>query len=58
MSNVNTKYLVDEINHCFEISSLVEFAKHVPDEGEFYKMIALAEDLIKNKITEKKPRLF
>ena len=45
----NTEYPIDEISHCFEISSLVEFAKQVPDEGEFYKMVALAEDLIKEK---------
>ncbi len=43
---VNTKYPVNDIERCFRLSSLVEFAKHNPDEKEFDEMITLAENLI------------
>jgi len=43
---INTKYPVIDIENCFKLSSLVEFAKHVPNENEFNKMITLAENLI------------
>lgn len=41
----NTKYPITDIENCFKLSSLVEFAKHTPNEDEFYKMITLAENL-------------
>jgi len=44
---INTKYPVVDIENCFKLSSLVEFAKHVPNENEFNKMITLAENLIR-----------
>lgn len=53
----NTEYPINSIERCFGLSSLVEFAKHIPDEGEFGKMIALAEDVIKkrpHKVKEEK----
>ena len=43
---INTKYPVADIENCFKLSSLVEFAKHIPNENEFYKMTTLAENLI------------
>lgn len=43
----NTKYPVHEIERCFRLSSLVEFAKHNPNEKEFDEMITLAENLIR-----------
>jgi len=41
----NTKYPITDIENCFKLSSLVEFAKNTPNEDEFYKMITLAENL-------------
>ncbi|MFQ5441052.1 MAG: hypothetical protein ACE5DL_06280, partial [Nitrosopumilaceae archaeon] len=42
----NLEIPVDEIKDCFKLSSLVEFAKHNPNEREFNKMITLAENLV------------
>jgi len=42
---VNTKYSVNNIERCFKLCSLVEFAKHNPDKKEFDEMITLAENL-------------
>jgi hypothetical protein len=44
---VNTKYPVNDIERCFELSSLVEFAKYGPNEEEFDEMITVAQNLIK-----------
>ena len=42
----NTKYPVDDIEHCFRLSSLVEFAKHSPDKKEFDEIITMARNII------------
>ena len=44
---VNTKYPVNDIERCFRLSSLVEFAKYGPDEKEFDEMITVAKSLIR-----------
>lgn len=44
---VNTKYPVNDIERCFRLSSLVEFAKYGPNEEEFDEMITVAQNLIK-----------
>jgi len=44
---VNTKYPVKDIERCFRLSSLVEFAKCGPDEKEFDEMITVAKNLIR-----------
>ena len=43
----NAKYLVDDIEHCFRLSSLVEFAKHSPDKKEFDEIITMARNIIR-----------
>ncbi|MCH9658016.1 hypothetical protein K0U27_04860 [archaeon] len=43
----NTKYSVDDIEHCFRLSSLVEFAKHHPDKKEFDEIITMARNIIR-----------
>ena len=42
----SAKYPVDDIRNCFRLSSLVEFAKYTPNEGDFMKMFSLAEKII------------
>ncbi len=42
----SAKYPVDDIRNCFRLSSLVEFAKYTPNEGDFVKMFSLAEKII------------
>ena len=43
----NTKYPVNDIEHCFKLSSLVEFAKHRPDKKEFDEIITMAKHIIR-----------
>ncbi len=43
----NAKYPVDDIEHCFRLSSLVEFAKHHPDKKEFDEIITMAKNIIR-----------
>ena len=46
----NTKYPANEINNCFNISTLVEFAKYVPNQEEFEKLPLLIIVFIVPKI--------
>ena len=46
---VNTTYPVNEIEDCFRLSSMIEFAKGTPNKEEFDKMISLAENLIEQR---------
>ena len=49
----NTQYSIDEIRECFNISSLVEFARGEINKEEFEIITTLAEDLI-NQYTQTK----
>ncbi len=44
-----TKYPVTEIENCFKLSSLVEFAKHEENKDKFFKMISMTENMIRRK---------
>ena len=52
----DTKYPVDKIRNCFNLSSLVEFAKNTPNKEDFDEIIVLAENLIlqRQQITKEK----
>jgi hypothetical protein len=50
---INSKYPAAEIENCFKLSSLVEFAKHETDEKDFNKIICTAENLIQGKFSDK-----
>jgi hypothetical protein len=39
----------EKFDKCLQLSSLVEFAKHMPDDGEFEEMIEIIKSTIKNE---------
>lgn len=45
----NSVYPISDIRYCFELSSLVEFAKFDANEDDFEKMIAIAKQLFQRK---------
>ena len=53
----NTIYPISEIRNCFELSSLVEFAKLEKNEEDFNKMIGIAKNLIQRKHYNQKTEL-
>ena len=50
----NTKYPIEDIENCFDTSSLVEFAKHQSNKDEFERLITLAENVIRKNTTATK----
>jgi hypothetical protein len=58
LSNINdTIYPISEIRNCFELSSLVEFAKLEKNKEDFNKMIDVAKNLIQRKYNNQKKEL-
>ncbi len=50
----NTIYPISEIRNCFELSSLVEFAKHDENQEDFNKIIDVSKKLIQRKYGNQK----
>ena len=50
----NLEIPIDEIKNCFNLSSLVEFAKHQENEDDFNHMVDVAENIIHKKINNSK----
>ena len=38
-----------KFDRCLQLSSLVEFAKHMPDDGEFEEMIKIIKNTMKDE---------
>ncbi len=42
-------YPISEIEECFRIASLVEFAKYAPNQDDFFRMVSITEDIVCKK---------
>lgn len=47
LKNKGVEY--EKFDRCLQLSSLVEFAKHMPDDGEFEEMIGTIKDTMKDE---------
>ncbi|AKB58282.1 hypothetical protein [Methanosarcina barkeri] len=45
----NKRVEYEKFDRCLQLSSLVEFAKHMPDDGEFEEMIKTIKDTMKDE---------